>query len=329
MGTKLEGKVVVITGASSGIGRAAALTFARHGAKVVLAARGADPLAEVAAEIERAGGEALAVPTDVTDTLAVEALANAAVERFGRIDVWINNAAVGSFGTFEETPADVHEQVIRTNLFGYLNGARVALREFRRNGAGVLVNNASLLGKVAPPFLSAYSISKFGVVAFGESLRQELIDVPDIRVSTVMPAAIDTPFYAHAANFTSRRPKPINPTYHPQAVADALARAAVDAPRELVVGSPGILLVALRRLSPRLFEQGYARQVRIDHFTDEPALPTTGNVHAPLPDAAAIEGGWPHLPHSRLGALPAAAGLAGAGVVAALWLRTRGAGRRP
>ena len=147
----LSSSVVVITGASSGIGRAAALAFAEAGASLVLAARREEPLRDATRECEERGGHALAVPTDIRDEAAVARLADAAVERFGRLDVWVNNAAVTLFGRFEETPADLWREVIEVNLFGYVNGARAAMPHLRRNGGGTLVNVGSVNSRLGAP----------------------------------------------------------------------------------------------------------------------------------------------------------------------------------
>src|SRR5438874_9403287 len=153
---KLRDAVVVVTGASSGIGRATALAFAKHGASVVLAARRESMLREVANQCQMFGGDAAVVPMDVTDEAAVETLGRRAIERFGRIDVWINNAGVSLFSRFEETPPDAFRRVIETNLFGYVYGARIALRRFRDQGYGLLINNASIVAEVSQPYTSAY-----------------------------------------------------------------------------------------------------------------------------------------------------------------------------
>ncbi|MEU4712374.1 SDR family NAD(P)-dependent oxidoreductase [Micromonospora purpureochromogenes] len=171
---RVRDAVVVITGASSGIGRATALAFADKGAAVVLAARREEALAEVAAECAQRGVQALVVPTDVTDPVAVEALGRRAAERFGRIDVWVNNAAVTVFGPFEETPLQDIRRVLDVNVMGYVHGARTALPYLREQGQGVLVNVSSIVGVVSQPYTHAYVMAKFAIRALSASLRQEL-----------------------------------------------------------------------------------------------------------------------------------------------------------
>ena len=144
------------------------------------------------------GAAAIALPTDVRDEAAVQALARASVERFGALDVWVNCAGVIAYGRFEEVPAEIFRAVIETNLFGQVHGARAALEHFRAQGSGVLVNLASVWGRVTTPDVSAYATSKFAVRAFSECLRHELRDVPGIDVATILPQAVDTPIFAHA-----------------------------------------------------------------------------------------------------------------------------------
>lgn len=291
MRRKLRDTVVVVTGASSGIGRATALALAQSGATVVLAARRRDALEEVRAQCEGLGGRALAVPTDVTDEGAVRALARRAVETFGRIDVWVNNAAVTLFGRFEEVPPDAFRRVMETNFFGYVHGARAVLPFFREQGTGVLINNASVMGVIGQPFTSAYASSKWAIRGFSESLRMELFDT-DIAVCTVLPASIDTPLFQQGANYSGRTPKAISPVYPAELVAEAILELATKPEREVYVGAAGHQLGMMHGLAPGLAERLLARKVAKDHFQDRPAGPTPGNLFTPLPGWTSVSGGW-------------------------------------
>src|SRR3954453_2802596 len=210
--------VVVVTGGSSGIGRATAHAFARRGAAIVLAARRAEMLEDAARECVELGGAALAVPTDTTQEDQVEELGRRALERFGRIDVWFNNAGVGIFGRFKDLPTPAWRRVIEVNLFGYVHGAKVAMRQFRRQGRGVLVQNGSIVGRTAKPDSTAYATSKFAVRGFSEALRMEVLDQPGIHVGTVVPSVNATPFLGHAANFSYRKARAAPPVYASQKV---------------------------------------------------------------------------------------------------------------
>lgn len=300
MWSTLEDRVVVITGASSGIGRAAALAFARRGSRVVAAARRQQALEEIVEECRRESGrEAIAVPTDVSDEAAVEELARKAAESFGRIDVWVNNAAVTLFGRFEETPADDFRRVLDINLNGYVYGARAALPHFREQGGGVLINNGSIVGIVGQPYTSAYCLSKFAIRGLGQCLRQELIDDP-IFVSTVLPAAIDTPIFHTAANYSGRAARPLEPVYDAPQVAEAIVWLARHPVRELIVGNSGRMLAALHTLSPGLAERVMARKVAREHLQPIPVDPTPGNLFEPDPKWTSISGGWKPEPPRRL-----------------------------
>jgi NAD(P)-dependent dehydrogenase (short-subunit alcohol dehydrogenase family) len=200
---QFNNNLVVITGASSGIGRAAAHAFADKGARLVLGACDEAALNEVVEECAARGASALAVRTDVTNSEQMRALAEqAAAFGDGRIDIWINNAGVAAVGSFEETPLEAHEQVLQTDLLGYLRGAYVAMPYFKAQKRGILINTLSLGSWVAQPYAVAYSASKYGLRGLSEALRGELYDYPEIHVCDIYPAVMDTPGFRDGGNFT-------------------------------------------------------------------------------------------------------------------------------
>lgn len=292
MRPSIKDSVVVITGASSGIGRAAARAFAGKGAAVVLAARRAEALEQLADECRRDGGRALAVPTDVRDEAQVRALAQKALDTFGRIDAWVNNAAVTLFGRVEETPSEVYDEVIRTNVFGTVNGARSVIPIFREQGHGVLVNTSSIVAFVPQPYTSAYVASKAAIRALSDSWRQELRDARGIYVCTVLPATIDTPLFNQAANYTGRNAKAMPPVIPATAVASAILGLVRNPRRELYVGRTGRTMVAVRMVAPAAVDAMMARNVDSQHLDDTPAPPTRGNLFEPMSEWARISGGW-------------------------------------
>jgi len=289
-------RVVVITGASSGIGRAAALAFAQRGENLVLASRRGGELEALVADCEVLGARAIAVPTDVADNRQVKKLAAEAVGRFGHIDVWVNNASVSAYGRFLDVPLAATRRVLDVNLMGHVHGARAALKVFSAQGTGTLVNVSSIIGEVSVPYMTAYSIAKAGTNALTESLRQELAmaGTRSIRVTSVMPATIDTPFYRNVANYSGRRMLPPPPVYPPEIVAAAIVRASRHPKREVFAGPAGGALVVLHRLLPGPVETGMAALMEATRRAGRHGeAPTSGGIVDPTKqDPATISGGW-------------------------------------
>lgn len=323
--------VIVITGASSGIGRATAIAFAQQQARLVLAARNEPTLEAVAEECRRLGSDTLVVPTDVRNAQAVERLAGRAVAEYGGIDGWINNAGVTLYAPFLAPPPEIYRQVIETNLFGCINGARAVLPIFQAQGSGVLINVASVAATVPETFASAYSISKAGIRALGAALRQELLlaGAEQIHVCTVLPATADTPIFQHAANYTGRTVRALPPVITAERVANAILHLAEAPKPELYAGNAGRALHGIAAVAPRFAERTMARYVDRFHFyRDQPAEPTEGNVLQSMPSWNRISGGWQTGQVGKLGAVLGAAFLTTA-AVGWRWLRTQRAGALP
>lgn len=292
---ELRNRIVVITGASSGFGRGVAEKFARDGAHVVLASRRGDLLEKLARDCRNQGVRAVAIETDVSDRSEVESLAQRVLNEFGRFDIWINNAGVATYGRFNDSPMDEHEQVIRTNLLGLMYGSRVALDQFRRQGHGVLINVGSFAGIASFPYGASYTASKHGVRGLGTALRQELTvnEEENIHVCTVMPTSMDTPFFAHAANHTGRPVKPIPPVYDPQLVIDAIHEVALNPRPEIVVGGRGKAGKLLSRIAPGALETQMAKKSHEAMMQqEETAPPSSGNLFSAVEYGNEVRGGW-------------------------------------
>jgi short-subunit dehydrogenase len=287
---ELKDKVVVITGASSGFGRGAAVQFASDGAKVVLGARRADLVEEVAAECRSAGAEAIAVATDVSRREDVERLAETALRSFGRIDVWVNNAGVGAVGAFERIPLDVHEQLIATNLLGTLYGSHLAYRQFLAQSTGVLINIASELGFGSVPYFSSYAAAKHGVVGLSDSLRQEVKQngLDGIHICTIMPTAHDTPFFEHAANYSDHAIVPPKPLHDPQHVVDTIVRVARKPEDKEIVGADGVVKLIAANVMPAVSEKMGAKQMHKTIESGAPAGDSPGSVFEPMREGTEV-----------------------------------------
>lgn len=296
METRLQGRVVVITGASSGFGKGAALRFAALGASVVVAARRGALLDELARDCQRSrsDAQALAVATDVSDPAQVEHLVAAALARFERIDVWINNAGVGALGPFERVPLADHVQVINTDLLGTLYGCYYAYQHFLAEQRGILINVASELGRHSVPYYASYTAAKHGVIGLSDALRQEILakGLTEVHVCTVLPTAHDTPFFDHAANYTGHEVQAPKPLHDPEAVVETLARLATDPRDREIVGADGVVKVLLKNLAPGVSERLATRQMHHLQMEEAPPAPdSAGAVRAPMDAGTEVSGG--------------------------------------
>lgn len=290
---KLDEHVIVVTGASSGIGRATVEVLAERGATVVAIARREPALTDLERAHAGGSGHVVGRTADVTDAAALETIAAEVVGTYGRLDAWVNNAGVNQYGRFEEVPLDEWRRVIEINLFGYAHGARAAIPHFREQGHGVLINVGSVISKVPSPLQSAYTASKFAIQGLGRTLRQELRDVPGIAVCTVLPGPIDTPLFQHAANRTGHRIEPPSPTVDALRVATAIARNVRRPRREVPIGLASTRVgLFFERLVPGLTERIGARVMEATHLTDQAAPPTPGNLYEPIAEGADVSGGW-------------------------------------
>jgi NAD(P)-dependent dehydrogenase (short-subunit alcohol dehydrogenase family) len=255
----LGDQVIVITGASSGIGLATARLAAEEGACVVLAARSDEGLWQAAEAIRAGGGEVATVIADVAAERELRQVAEVALHRFGALDTWVNNAGVSVYGRIEEVPLEDQRRVFETNYWGTVHGCRVALEHLRRRG-GALINIGSILSERAFPLQGAYSASKHAIKGFTDALRMELMhDGAPVSVTLIKPAAIDTPYVYHARNYLPMRPQNPPPLYAPDVVAKAILHAAEHPVRELTVGGSGRMLEALDHWLPGITDRVMAR----------------------------------------------------------------------
>lgn len=288
----LQGQVAVITGASSGLGREAAYQLASRGCKLVLAARRVDELEQTASGCRERGGEALVVATDVTQEAEVQRLAKAAIERWGRIDVWVNNAGVTLFARIEEGELADHLRVLETNLNGAIHGARAVVPIFRRQAHGVMINVGSVLCKVGNPFVPSYTISKFGLAGLSEALRVELAEYPDIHVCTLCPYAIDTPHFQDGANELGQSAHAMPPVQSPEKVARALVGLISRPARQRFVPRIAAVGLAFHAMFPRLGERLLLRSLLKFHIGGREAS-NGGNLFKPAQEKAGVHGQRP------------------------------------
>lgn len=275
--------VVVITGASAGVGRATARAYGKAGARVGLLARGEDGLAAARREVEQAGGDALVVPTDVADQKEVEAAADAVEEAFGPIDIWVNNAMVSVFGPVTEMTSEEYRRVTAVTYLGVVHGTLTALDRMLPRDNGVIVQVGSALAYRGIPLQSAYCGAKHAIQGFTESVRSELLhENRDVELTMVQMPALNTPQFDWSRNHTDHRPQPMPPIYQPEVAAGAIRWAAAHDRSELWVGWPTIKAIVGNRLAPRLLDGYLARSGYESQLTDEADPDRQDNLYDPV-----------------------------------------------
>lgn len=283
------GAVVVVTGASSGIGRATAARLSGSGMRVVLASRSREALESAALDC---AGETLVVPTDVSSAEQVEALLDAATERFGRVDAVVHSAAVLAYGRFADVPADVFDRTLEVTLGGTANVARSALRRFEAQGGGRLVVVGSLLGKIATPYMSAYVTAKWAVHGLVRCLQIEARRTPGVEVSLVSPGGVNTPVYLQAGTYAGRHGMPPPPVVSPERVARDVVRCLDRPARDLDVGPANLVTVLGFRVLPALFDVLVTPLMELTGLQRTVVGPTAGNVLEPSVAGEATRGPW-------------------------------------
>ena len=284
---KLQDQVIVITGASSGIGLATARMAARNGAKVILCARNQDAVRDIERELTAQGFVARAVPADVSNEADVRRLADEAIATYGRIDTWVNNAAVAIYGELTDVSLEDQRQLFEIDFWGVVHGCRVAVERMRDDGGGALINVGSVLSDMAFPLQGIYSAAKHAVQGYTDALRMELEhDEIPISVTLIKPTAIDTPYTKHAKNYLEREPKNAPPYYSPETVAEAILHAAQHSERELYVGGAGKAFTTGHKLAPRLMERLLSGTMFSTQKKKERAQPREDNLYGPAEDGS-------------------------------------------
>jgi short-subunit dehydrogenase len=289
---KLKNLVVVITGASSGIGRATALKLAKKGSNLVLAARRKKALEDLAYECVKLGGKAIAVSTDVSEEAEIKILIDKAITEYGKIDVWINNAAVTVLGRLEDIPSEDLKKVLDTNLLGYAYGAKHIVPHFKDNRQGILINVGSVASIAGEPFAIPYSMTQFGIRGLSLSLAEELSDIEGIHICNIIPDTTDTPIYNQAANYMGKRiVAPGNPL-SPHIVADQIVKLILKPKAETFIERKKRFSKLFRFLGRKRFNKDYREAVLTGHFSLEDTKDTKGNLYESNERCATISGGW-------------------------------------
>jgi NAD(P)-dependent dehydrogenase (short-subunit alcohol dehydrogenase family) len=278
-------KVVVITGASAGLGRATVRAFAEQGANIGLIARGQEGLEGARREVEQAGGQALVLPTDVAHADQVEAAAERVERELGPIDVWVNDAMVSVFSPVKEMTAEEFKRVTEVAYLGYVNGTLSALKRMLPRNRGVIVQVGSALGYRSIPLQAAYCAAKHAIIGFTESLRCELLhDESNVKVTMVQMPAFNTPQFDWVKSRLPRKPQPVPPIFQPEVGAKAIVYAAEHPKREYWVGLPAVKAIVGERMIPSLLDRYLAKKGYEKQQTDGAADPDrANNVWKPVP----------------------------------------------
>lgn len=271
---KINEQVIVITGATSGIGLTTARMAADQGARLVLAARSADALDQLASELRRKGTQVATVAADVGKQEDVERIGQAAMERFGRIDTWVNNAGISIFGRLEEIPLEDQHRLMQTNFWGVVNGSLEAVKRMKTRGGGALINLGSEVSDRSIPLQGIYAASKHAVKAYTDALRMELEkDGAPISVTLVRPSAIDTMFTVHAKNYLDKEPALPSPIYAPELVAEAILYVAQHPKRDIYVGGHAKLAAVGEFTMPRSLDRFMRASAFRQQQSDQPSAP--------------------------------------------------------
>ena len=278
-------ETVVITGASAGVGRATAHAFAARGTQIGLIARGTQGLQAAAAEVEKGGGKALALPLDISDPDAVEAAAERVEGQFGPIDIWVNCAMATIFAPFQRISPNEYRRATEVTYLGFVYGTMAALKRMRPRNRGTIVQVGSALSYRAIPLQSAYCGAKFAIRGFTDSVRTELMhDGVDVHLVMVQMPALNTPQFNWARNKMSRRPQPVPPIFQPEIAADAIFYAAHSRRREVWVGGSAVQAIAANKMVPGLLDRYLAKKGYSAQLTDEAADPRQpDNLFDPVP----------------------------------------------
>jgi short-subunit dehydrogenase len=275
----LHEQVMVITGASSGIGLATSLAAAKKGAKVVLASRNKEALQKAEQQIKSAGGKATHVVADVGKREDVQKIADAAIEEFGRIDTWVNNAGLSIYGRLDEISEEDNRRLFDTNFWGVVSGSLIAAKHMRNRG-GAIINLGSVLSDVSIPLQGMYSTTKHAVKGFTDALRVELEeDKAGVSVTLIKPSAINTPYPQHAKNYTENELTLPPPVYAPEEVANAILHTATHQQRDLMVGSGGRMMSSMNKYAPGFMDWVSEKMMTKQQTTDRPAMHKDGSLH--------------------------------------------------